>query len=433
MRILIKNGYVVDPKSGTDGKFDVLVEKGRIISVSNEIDANEPAIREIIDAAGMYVFPGLVDPHCHLRDPGYEYKEDIESGTKSAVMGGFTSVACMPNTNPVTDSASVISYIYEKTRRDGVCKVYPIGAITKGQKGEELAEMGEMKFAGAVAVSDDGKPVVSGSLMRKAMQYAAIFEIPVISHCEDLDIADGGVMNEGYWSSVLGLKGIPSAAEDTMVSRELILSRYLDLPIHIAHVSTALSVEMIRSAKKSGVKVTCETCPHYFTLTDEACDGFNTNAKVNPPLRTQKDVKAIIKGLQDGTIDMIATDHAPHHTDEKNIEFDVAANGLVGFETAFALGVTYLVKPGYITLSKLIEKMSLVPAQFLAIQGGSIGVGSAADIFTADIDTCFKVDSSTFKSKGKNTPFNGFELYGKVCYTLVDGEIIVDEGVLIKE
>ena len=433
MKILIKNGYVVDPKNGIDGKYDILIDKGRIVSVSNETDFGDITVHEVIDAAGMYVFPGLVDAHCHLRDPGYEYKEDIESGTKSAVMGGFTSVACMPNTNPVIDSAAVISYVYEKTRKDGVCKVYPIGAVTKSQKGEELAEIGEMKFAGAVAVSDDGKPVASGSLMMKALQYAAMFEIPVISHCEDSDIADGGVMNEGYWSSVLGLKGIPSAAEDAMVSRELILAGYLDLPVHIAHVSTSGSVDMIRAAKKNGVKVTCETCPHYFTLTDAACDGFDTNAKVNPPLRTAKDVKAIIKGLQDGTIDIIATDHAPHHTDEKNVEFNAASSGLVGFETAFAIGITYLVRPGHISLGKLIDKMSAAPSRILALQAGSLAKGEPADILIADINAKFKVDPMIFKSKSKNTPFGGFELYGSICYTLVDGGIVVEKGILVKE
>ena len=336
MKILIKGGHVIDPKTGLDGIFDILIEYGKVIEISEHIDVEGTEYVDVIDAAGKYVLPGFVDAHCHLRDPGYEYKEDIESGTASAAMGGFTSIACMPNTNPVIDNQAVINYIKNKAAQDGYVNVYPIGAITKGQKGEELAEIGEIKFAGAVAISDDGKPVANSSLMKKAMQYASMFDITVISHCEDLQLSDEGVMNEGFRSTVMGLKGIPSASEEIIVSRDLILAEYTKTPIHIAHVSTELSVDLIRHAKKRGVKVTAETCPHYFVLTEDACDGFNTLAKVNPPLRTQKDVDAIIKGLADGTIDIIATDHAPHHVDEKNVEFNIASSGMVGFETAFS-------------------------------------------------------------------------------------------------
>jgi dihydroorotase len=377
------------------------------------------------------VLPGLVDAHCHLRDPGFEYKEDIESGTRSAAKGGFTSIACMPNTNPIIDNEAIIKYILNKAKQDGYVNVYPIGAITKGQKGEELAEIGELKFAGAVAVSDDGKPVKSPSLMKKALQYASMFDITVISHCEDLDLAEEGVMNEGYVSTILGLKGIPAAAEETMVARELILAEYTGVPLHIAHVSTALSVELIRNAKKRGVNVTCETCPHYFSLTEEACLGYNTNAKVNPPLRTAKDVQAIIQGLADNTIDIIATDHAPHHADEKNVEFSLAANGLVGFETAVPLAVTHLVKPGILSMKQLVEKMSLNPARILSINKGSLDIGSSADITIIDINEETTVEVSSFQSKAKNSPFDGMKLSGTVRTTIVDGRVVVSEKVLL--
>ncbi|HEY8349267.1 MAG TPA: dihydroorotase [Clostridia bacterium] len=428
MKLLIKNGHIIDVKTGIDGIYDLLVEDDRIADISKDMDTEGC---EIINAGGKYVLPGLVDAHCHLRDPGFEYKEDIESGTRSAARGGFTSVACMPNTNPVIDNESVVKYILNKAKREGYVNVYPIGAITKGLKGEELAEIGELKFAGAVAVSDDGNPVKSSSLMKKAMQYASMFDIAIISHCEDTDMAEDGVMNEGYTSTMLGLKGIPAAAEETMVARELILSEYLDIPIHIAHVSTALSVELIRNAKKRGVKVTCETCPHYFSLTEEACMGYDTNAKVNPPLRTTKDVQAIIEGIADDTIDIIATDHAPHHIDEKRVEFSIAANGMVGFETALPLAVTKLVRPGIITMGKLVEKMSLNPAKLLGISKGTLEPGSTADITIVDIDAKFTVDPEKFESRSKNSPFGGMELYGLVWGTIVNGKPVVSENILL--
>lgn len=429
MRVLIKNGHLVDAKTGRNGIFDIIIENGKIAEIGNDFEVTPSC--DLIDASGMYVVPGLVDAHCHLRDPGFEYKEDIESGTRSAAKGGFTSIACMPNTSPVADNEAVIKYIINKAKQDGVVNVYPIGAITKGQKGEELAEIGELKFAGAVAVSDDGKPVKSSSLMKKALQYASMFDITVISHCEDTDLADEGVMNEGYQSTIMGLKGIPAAAEETMVARELILAEYTKVPVHIAHVSTAVSVDLIRSAKKRGVKVTCETCPHYFSLTEEACKDFNTLAKVNPPLRTEKDVKAIIKGLKDDTIDIIATDHAPHHSDEKNVEFSLAANGLVGFETAVPLAITHLVKPGFLTMEKLVEKMCVNPSEILSLNKGVLDVGRTADITIIDINEKTKVDIKKFSSKSKNSPYHGYELYGSVNYTIVEGNIIVREKVLL--
>ena len=428
MKLLIKSGRLIDPKAGIDGVYDLLIDEVRIVEIEGDISDDGC---EVIDAAGKYVLPGLVDAHCHLRDPGFEYKEDIESGTKSAAMGGFTSIACMPNTNPVADNEAVIKYIIQKAEQEGYVNVYPIGAISKGQRGEELAEIGELKFAGAVAISDDGNPVVSSSLMKKALQYASMFDIAVISHCEDLDLAENGVMNEGYMSTIMGLKGIPAAAEEAMVARELILSEYTGVPIHIAHVSTALSVEMIRDAKKRGVKVTCETCPHYFSLTEDACEGYNTNAKINPPLRTQEDVKAIIEGIADDTIDIIATDHAPHHADEKNVEFSLAANGIVGFETALPLVITKLVRPGIISMTKLVEKMSLNPARLLSISKGTLQIGTAADVTIVNIDEKYRVDVNKFQSKSKNSPFGGMELYGAPWATIVAGNLVVSDHILL--
>lgn len=428
MRVLIKGGHVVDPKTNINDVMDILIEDGKITEIGKGLEFSNG---DVIYAEGKYVLPGLVDAHCHLREPGFEYKEDIESGTRSAAVGGFTSVACMPNTKPVIDNESVVKYIMNRAKQDGLINVYPIGAISKGQNGQELSEIGELKFAGAVAISDDGKPLKSPSLMKKALEYSSMFDITVISHCEDLDMADEGVMNEGYQSTIMGLKGIPSAAEDIMVARDLILSEYTKVPIHIAHVSTELSVDLIRHAKKRGVKVTCETCPHYFVLTDEACKDFNTLAKVNPPLRTKKDVDAIIEGLKDGTIDIIATDHAPHHVDEKNVEFNIAANGIVGFETALPLAITYLVKSGHLTIDQLVEKMCVNPSKILGLNKGTLEVGNNADITVVDINEEYTVDINSFKSKSKNSPFDGFRLNGTVCYTIVNGNVIVREKVLL--
>ncbi len=428
MKLLIKNGRIFDGKSATHRVTDILIEDGIVVEIENEIDSTGC---EIIDAKEMYVLPGLVDAHCHLRDPGFEYKEDIESGTRSAAKGGFTSIACMPNTNPVLDNEAMIMYILNKAKTDGIVNVYPIGAVSKGLKGEELSEIGEIKFAGAVALSDDGKPVNNSALMKKAMQYASMFDITIISHCEDLDLVDEGLMNEGYYSSILGLKGNPAPAEEVMIARDLILAEYTKANVHIAHVSTELGVDLIRNAKRRGVNVTAETCPHYFALTEKACEGFNTNAKVNPPLRTQKDVEAIIEGLKDGTIDIISTDHAPHHLDEKNVEFKLAANGMVGFETAFPLAITYLVKPGHLTIEELVKKMCVNPSKMLGLNKGTIELGKSADILIFDINEQYTVDISTFESKSKNSPFNGFKLYGQPQYTIVGGNPIVREKVLL--
>jgi dihydroorotase len=423
LKLLIKNGTIIT-RDRTEVNRDILIEDNKISRIGEGIS---DAADQIIDAKGLAVLPGLVDAHCHLRDPGYEYKEDIKSGSISAAKGGFTSIACMPNTNPVIDNESIVRTIMEKASHEAVVNVYPIGAITKGLEGNELAEMGSMKAAGIVAVSDDGKPVMQASVMKKALIYAGGFGLTVISHCEDLNIAEGGSMNEGETSTRLGVHGIPSAAEDVMVSREIILSEYTGMPVHIAHVSTKGAVEMIRQAKKRGVLVTAETCPHYFTLTEKACEGYNTNAKMNPPLRTQEDVDAVIQGLKDGTIDIIATDHAPHHFDEKNVEFEMALNGIVGFETALPLALTYLVRPGILNLNQLIDKMSTKPSEILKIDKGDIRAEADADLVLVNLDEEYTIDTNDFLSKSKNSPFGGFKVTGRVKYTLVGGKIVYQD------
>lgn len=430
MRILIKNGHVVDPVNKIDEVTDILVEDGIISEVGVDPDLDGIDM-EIIDASGKYVVPGLVDMHVHLREPGQEYKEDIETGTRAAVYGGVTSVACMPNTEPVVDNEAVVRYI--KTRADevGYANVFPVGAISKGLEGNYLSEIGEMAFAGAVAVSDDGRPVVNSSLMRRAIEYSKMFDVIVISHCEDPSLGEGD-MNEGAVATSMGLRGISRAAEEVMAARDILVAEAVGGRVHIAHISTRGTVELVREAKKRGVDVTCETCPHYFALTEEACLGFNTNAKMNPPLRTADDVLAIKEGLKDGTIDCIVTDHAPHHPDEKECEFGYAKNGIVGLETSLGLGIKYLVKEGVLTMSELIEKMSSNPARILGISRGAIGVGNIADITIFDADKEWTVDIKELHSKGKNSPYDGFKLYGKPEYVIVGGEIVINQGELMR-
>lgn len=422
MRILITQATVVHSNK-IEKDMSLYIENGVLTLMEKNIlhEADR-----IIDAKGLYVLPGLVDAHCHLRDPGFEYKEDITSGTKSAAKGGFTSVACMPNTKPVVDNTTVVRYIIDKANKGAVVNVYPIGSITKGLEGLELAEMGSMKEAGIVAVSDDGKPVMNAAVMKKALLYASQFKLPVISHCEDIDVADGGSMNEGATSTLMGLRGIPSVAEDVIVSRELLLSEYTGVPIHIAHVSTQASVDLVRQAKKRGVRVTAETCPHYFTLTEKACLGYNTNAKMNPPLRTQADVEAVVAGLKDGTLDIIATDHAPQHHDDKNVEFESAPNGIVGFETALSLSYTHLVEKGILSLPQLVEKLSTNPASMLHLDKGTIDCGKTADLILVDFNAGYTVDVSSFASKSKNSPYDGYKVKGRVMATIVGGKIVYE-------
>lgn len=434
MNILIKGGRVMDPKTNFDQITDVYIEDGVIKIIGDNLAEHEVTDSKeitVIDAAGKIVAPGLVDMHCHLRDPGYEYKEDIESGTRSAAMGGITSVACMPNTNPVIDNAPMVEYVMNRAAQVGCVNVYPIGAVSRGLKGELLADIGEMKFAGVVAVSDDGRPVENPSLMRRAMEYAAMFDTTVISHCEELSLLDDGVMNEGYTSTHLGLKGIPNAVEDVMISRDIILAELTGASLHIAHVSTRGGVELVRQAKKRGVHVTCETCPHYFTLDDSAVEGFNTNAKMNPPLRSKDDVAAVIEGLKDNTIDAIATDHAPHHIDEKNVEFNEALNGIVGFETSLGLGVTYLVRTGQLSMMELLKKMTVNPANILSLNKGVLAEKKPADVIIFDPEESYRVEAEKLVSRSKNTPYDGYELYGKLYYTIVNGTIVVNQGVLV--
>ena len=416
--MIIRNGNVVLENSVE--KKDILVENGKITRIADAIPANG---EKEIDASGKYVFPGFIDMHVHLREPGYEHKEDIESGTKAAVKGGFTQVCCMPNTDPVTDNKVVVSYIVNRAKEVGACKVRPIGAITKGEKGEQLAEIGEMKKAGAVAISDDGVSVKSSRLMRLAMEYASGFDIKCLCHCEDKELVDGGVCNEGLSSTIAGLKGIPRAAEDICIARDIALAESLGVPVHICHVSTHSGVRLIRDAKKAGVQVTAETCPHYFGATDEIIRSFDTNTKVNPPIREEIDRQAIIAGLKDGTLDCIVTDHAPHHDNDKNVEYNSAAFGISGLETSFAFAVTYLYKTGVLTLPQLAEKMSAAPARILGLEGGCIKEGGVADLTIADLGESWVVDPTQFVSKGKNNPFGGRELFGAVKYTIVDGEI----------
>ena len=430
MKILIKNGRVIDPANGIDKITDIFVENGVISEVGADPDL-EGVEMEVIDASGMCVAPGLVDMHVHLREPGQEYKEDIESGTLAAAFGGVTSVACMPNTDPVVDNEAIVSFIKTKAEEVGYVNVFPIGAVSKGLEGKYLAEIGEMVFAGAVAVSDDGMPVVNSGLMRRAIEYSEMFDIPVISHCEDPALGEGD-MNEGAVATSMGLRGISRAAEEVMAARDILVAEAVGGRVHIAHISTRGTVDIIRKAKERGVRVTCETCPHYFSLTEEACLGFNTNAKMNPPLRTADDVEAIKEGLKDGTIDCIVTDHAPHHPDEKNCEFAAAKNGIVGLETSLGLGIKNLVKTGVLTMSELIEKMSVNPSQILGISKGSLGEGKCADIVIFDPDKEWTDDITKLHSKGKNSPYDGFELYGKPEYVIVGGEIVINRGELMK-
>jgi dihydroorotase len=420
MNILVINGRVIDPANKVDERLDVLVSDGKIAKLGKPGSLPESGA-QVVDASNKLVMPGLIDMHVHLREPGFEYKETIATGTASAKAGGFTSVCCMPNTYPVNDNRSVTEFILSQAK-EASSQVFPIGAITKGSKGEELAEMAELHAAGCVAVSDDGKPVMNASIMRRALEYSKIFDILVISHCEDTTLSSKGVMNEGAVSTELGLRGIPRAAEDVMTSRDISLAELTGARLHIAHVSTAGSVRMIRDAKHRGVRVTAETCPHYFSLTEEAVRGYNTLAKMNPPLRTADDITAIKQGLKDGTIDVIATDHAPHAEDEKSGEFDYAAFGIVGLETAVGLTLK-LVAEGTLSLTEAIRKLSTNPAIILKKGKGTLSEGVDADITVIDQDIEWTVTGAKFRSKSKNTPFDGWKLRGRAVHTIVGGKM----------
>ena len=419
---LIRGGRVIDPKNGVDSVMDVLVQDGRVAQLGEGIACEDA---QVIDASGKVVAPGFIDMHCHLRDPGQEYKEDIVSGTRAAARGGFTGVCCMPNTKPVNDSAAVTRYIIEKAETQGSgVHVYPVGAISKGLEGVEMAEIGRMKQAGIVAISDDGRPVANSNLLRLAMQYADHFGVFIMSHSEDKNLVGDGVMNEGFISTKLGLPGITRAAEEVMIARDILVAEAEGKRIHLCHVSTRGGVQLIREAKARGVRVTAETTPHYIGATDEWVLGYDSNCRVNPPLREEADRLACIAGLADGTIDVIATDHAPHHQDEKRVEFHLAASGISGFETAFCVSHTELVKKGYLTLPQLIERMSTRPAQLLGVPGGELGVGAVADLVVLDPEREVTVDASRFVSRGHNTPFDGKTYTGAVVMTMAGGWVI---------
>ena len=402
-------------------RADFRTENGKIVEIKEKIEGEGKDLR------GLAVLPGLVDIHVHLREPGFEKKEDIASGCRAAVKGGFTQICCMPNTKPVTDNKVTVTYIKARAREVNLCKVHPVGAITEGQKGETLAAIGGMKAAGAVALSEDGKTVKDTKLMANAMLYASDFGLKCLCHCEDEYLADGASVNEGYSSTLTGLKGSLRAAEDIIIARELCLAESLNLPVHICHVSTYSGVQLIREAKARGVKVTAETCPHYFPLTDEAICSFNTYTKVNPPLREERDRLAVIEGLKDGTLDCIVTDHAPHHKDDKNVEYPLAAFGISGLETSFALSYTALVKSGEMTAEELVKKMSANPAAILNLEGGALKEGAPADFIAVDLNEEWTIEPEAFVSKGKNSPFGGKKVFGKIKCTAVDGEIKYEE------
>ena len=423
--LLLRGGRLLDPSQNLDDTGDLLLADGVIEAVGRVGEVRrDGAELETIDCAGRVVSPGFIDVHCHLREPGREEVETIASGAHAAAAGGFTAVCAMPNTDPVTDNQAAVGFILAQARRAAAARVYPIGAISIGEKGETLAEFGEMVGAGAVAVSDDGRPVVSAQLMRTALEYARTFGIPVADHCEEPTLAVGGAMNEGLVSARLGLKGIPSEAEEIMAIRDILLARRTGGHIHLCHMSTRGSVELIRWGKERGINVTAEVCPHHLSLTEEAVEGYDTNAKMNPPLRTQADVEALQQAVKDGTIDVIATDHAPHHYDEKEREFADAPNGIVGLETALAVNLTWLVHGGIIGLPLLVERMSCAPARLFKLPGGTLRRGALGDVTVFDPDAQWTVDPARFESKGRNTPYAGRTLRGLVDLTLVDGRVI---------
>jgi len=424
MKLLITKGRVVDPSQKLDKICDILINDNKIIAVGTQIKHTGINEAIIINAKGCAVIPGVIDIHTHLREPGHEEEETIASGTNAAVHGGVTSVFCMANTHPVIDNETAVEFILLKARNEGKVNVFPIGAVTKGSLGEELSEIGELKHAGVVAISDDGNPVMSALVMRRALEYAKMFSLPVISHCEDKTLTREGIMNEGYVSTLLGLRGIPKESEEIMVGRDIILAGLTGGHVHIAHVSTKGSVELIRDAKRNGIKVTAETCPHYFILTDECVKSFDSNTKMKPPLRTKEDIAAIISGLKDGTIDIIASDHAPHTEEEKNKEYELAPFGIIGLETLVPLTITYLLKKNLLTLPQIVEKLCTNPGKLFNINRGTLKEGSIADITIIDTNT--EKTITKFYSKSRNTPFLNWKLKGIPKYTIVNGKIVLE-------
>jgi dihydroorotase len=438
MRLLIKNGYVIDPSQGMNGGKNLLLEDGRIVGLSSYSDP-VPDDVEVFDATGLIVAPGFIDMHVHLREPGHEYKETIASGAAAAVAGGFTTICAMPNTDPINDSAAVTRFIIEQAARADLAGVLPIGAITKTSSGTELAEMGEMKDAGIVAVSDDGRPVPCAGMMRRAMEYARGFDLPVIDHCEDKSLVRGGVMHEGHWSLVLGLRGSPAAAEEVDAERDCALAGLTGARVHLAHVSTRGAIDAVRRAKQKGLPVTCEAAPHHWALTDADVAGsgagvtegvpYDTNMKMSPPLRTQDHVDAILEGLRDGTIDAIASDHAPHHADEKALEFDDAPFGITGLETSVGLAFERLVRPGIISLERLVELCATNPARILSLHDrGTLRAGARADVTVLDPEFAWSFDVSRSKSKSRNTPFDGYRFTGAAVATIVAGRVVYHDS-----
>jgi dihydroorotase len=424
--ILILGGRVIDPSRGMDEITDLFLQDGKVEALGRNLGRPDAAL--VLDAAGKVVSPGFIDLHVHLREPGQEDVETVATGAMAAAAGGFSAVCAMPNTDPVTDNQAAVGFIVSQAQRAGKARVYPIGAVSLGQQGQQLAEFGELVGAGAVAVSDDGKPVASSHLMRTALEYARTFGIPVADHCEEPTLAAGGAMHEGIVSTRLGLKGVPAAAEEIMVARDILLAELTGGRVHLCHMSTRGSVALIRRAKEQGLRVTAEACPHHFTLTHEACEGYNTNAKMNPPLREPEDREAIREALRDGTIDVICTYHAPHHYDAKEREFDDAPNGIIGLETALGLAITELVGTGLLDLPTLVRRMSEMPARIFGLPGGTLAPGSAADVVVFDPTAQWTVRPEEFFSKSRNTPFGGRSLRGRADITIVRGQVVWNSG-----